>query len=498
MKTFIFADRTDSGLEPLTHDTCAALLPVAGKAVIEYTIDDLARAGIRQAVIIVSAHADRVETHLGKGERWGMEFDYFPSLGGEHPAHLLRRLAKDVGGPLLLIRGDMMHSSIADFIDNSPATEGPFVEARIDGAATGMCVCRDGVAALETLDWPYAVTPVPAPAVNPIELHGAMWSALDTLTAYHRANLDAAAGRYAGLKLAGWARENGLTIGRGSNVSTQSLADGHTFVGSRTRVRPSARLAGTCVVSDNCFIDSQASITDSVILPGTYVGENIDIRNAIVNGNQVIRVDSGANYRVADHFLLTQMQCQNSSLAVQLFNRTAGLLLLLLSLPLWPLAAAGALLNAPGAPLRWLQLRSNKSGADERQELVHGEFRSAEWAVSAPVLRRLPLLLAVISGHINLVGARPRPLTDGTSGSGPWERIAADTPVGLFGPVQLDLPNEAPSEEGMLNEIYYARYRSLLSDLKYLFKGARAMFSSRAWVLTGKASITENSKTTHP
>jgi len=118
--------------------------------------------------------------------------------------------------------------------------------------------------------------------------------------------------------------------------------------------------------------------------------------------------------------------------------------------------------------------------------------------VSAPVLRRLPLLLAVISGHINLVGARPRPLTDGTSGSGPWERIAADTPVGLFGPVQLDLPNEAPSEEGMLNEIYYARYRSLLSDLKYLFKGARAMFSSRAWVLTGKASITENSKTTHP
>ena len=35
MKTFIFVDLIDAGLEPLTRDTCSALLPVAGKAVIE-------------------------------------------------------------------------------------------------------------------------------------------------------------------------------------------------------------------------------------------------------------------------------------------------------------------------------------------------------------------------------------------------------------------------------------------------------------------------------
>ena len=101
--------------------------------------------------------------------------------------------------------------------------------------------------------------------------------------------------------------------------------------------------------------------------------------------------------------------------------------------------------------------------------------------VSAPVLRRLPLLLAVISGHINLVGARPRPVTDRPPGSDPWEHMAGDAQVGLLGPVQLDLPDEAPTEEGLLNEIYYARYRSLPSDLGYLLKGARAMFSGRAW-----------------
>ncbi len=79
MKTFIFADRTDAGLQPLTDNSCAALLPVAGKAVIDYTIDDLARAGIREAVIVSSAHAERVEAHLGKGERWGSRYAAIPA-----------------------------------------------------------------------------------------------------------------------------------------------------------------------------------------------------------------------------------------------------------------------------------------------------------------------------------------------------------------------------------------------------------------------------------
>jgi NDP-sugar pyrophosphorylase family protein len=487
MKTFIFVDRIDTGLEPLTHDTCSALLPVAGKAVIDYTIEDLARAGIREAVIVASAHATRVEEHLGKGERWGMSFDYFPGQGAEHPAMLLQRYASNIEGPMLLIRGDVLRSGSADFIISATTAGDTLSEACINDKAIGICLCRTASTTLETLDWPYTTSPAVAAPINPVNLEDARWSALDTLAAYHRSNLDVAAGRYPGLKLAGWDRGNGLTVSRGSNIATQSLNGEHAFVGQRSRVRTSARLSGTSVISDNCFIDNQASITDSVILPGTYVGANIDIRNAIVNGNQVIRVDSGASCRVADRFLLTRMQQQDSSLPTRLVNRTAGLILLLLSLPLWPVAAAGALLKSPAAPLRRLRLRSNKFCTDERQELVRREFSSSEWAVSAPVLRRLPLLLAVISGHINLVGARPRRLTDGPSGSDPWEHMADDSRAGLLGPVQLDLPNDAPTEEGVLNEIYYAHYRSLLSDLKYLLKGARAMFSGRAWAAHGQA-----------
>ena len=142
MKTFIFVDRIDTGLEPLTGDTCSALLPVAGKAVIDYTIEDLARAGIREAVIVASAHATRVEEHLGKGERWGMSFDYFPGQGAEHPASLLQRYAGNYKGPVLLIRGDVLRSNSADFIISATTAADTLSEACINDEAIGICLSR--------------------------------------------------------------------------------------------------------------------------------------------------------------------------------------------------------------------------------------------------------------------------------------------------------------------------------------------------------------------
>jgi hypothetical protein len=272
----------------------------------------------------------------------------------------------------------------------------------------------------------------------------------------------------------------------GSQVSRSSLSGGHAFVGRGSRVHPAARLGGTSVVSDGCYIDSGANITDSLVLPGTYIGKDIEIRNAIVDGKRIIRIDSGASYRVTDRFLLAQMQHAGSSLPARLANRAAGLAVLLLSLPLWPVAAAGALLEAPSAPLRRFRLRSNRRRQDERHESVHREFTACEWAVAAPVLRRLPLLLAVVSGDLDLVGGRPRPPLAGQTGSTPWDRAAVDIPGGLLGPVQLDLPGDAPPEEGVLNEICYMQHRSLKSDLGYLLKGLRSLFSGRAWGAHGQ------------
>ena len=51
-------------MRPLTETMPKALVPVAGKALIDHTLDRLAEAGVERAVVNVHAFADQLEAHL--------------------------------------------------------------------------------------------------------------------------------------------------------------------------------------------------------------------------------------------------------------------------------------------------------------------------------------------------------------------------------------------------------------------------------------------------
>ena len=54
MKAVIIADRSHPELAPLTEKTCAGLLPVAGKPLIEHTLESLVEIGVQQAYVVTS------------------------------------------------------------------------------------------------------------------------------------------------------------------------------------------------------------------------------------------------------------------------------------------------------------------------------------------------------------------------------------------------------------------------------------------------------------
>ncbi len=56
-------------MRPLTDDRCKALVEVGGRALIDWTLDKLAAAGVARAVVNVHHFADRLEAHLaGRGD----------------------------------------------------------------------------------------------------------------------------------------------------------------------------------------------------------------------------------------------------------------------------------------------------------------------------------------------------------------------------------------------------------------------------------------------
>jgi len=108
MKGVILAGGTGSRLLPLTKITNKCLLPIFNRAMIEYPLATLLKAGIRKILIVSSReHAGDFIEYLGSGRDFGAEFSYKvqDEAGGIAQALLLAEDFAD-GRPVTVILGD--------------------------------------------------------------------------------------------------------------------------------------------------------------------------------------------------------------------------------------------------------------------------------------------------------------------------------------------------------------------------------------------------------
>lgn len=96
-------------MRPLTDHTPKPLLPVAGRALIDYHLEALARAGLREVVINHAHLGEQIEAALGNGSRHGLRISYSPEPEGalETGGGILQALPKLAPEPFLVINGDI-------------------------------------------------------------------------------------------------------------------------------------------------------------------------------------------------------------------------------------------------------------------------------------------------------------------------------------------------------------------------------------------------------
>jgi mannose-1-phosphate guanylyltransferase len=76
VKGMILAAGQGSRVRPLTHDMPKPMVPILGKPVMEYLIEHLARHGVREIMVNVAYHYQKIEEYFGDGSRWGVELGY--------------------------------------------------------------------------------------------------------------------------------------------------------------------------------------------------------------------------------------------------------------------------------------------------------------------------------------------------------------------------------------------------------------------------------------
>ncbi len=72
----ILAAGQGTRVRPLSKSLPKPMIPILGKPVMEYLIEHLASFDIREIMVNVSHHHERIENYFGNGHRWGVEIGY--------------------------------------------------------------------------------------------------------------------------------------------------------------------------------------------------------------------------------------------------------------------------------------------------------------------------------------------------------------------------------------------------------------------------------------
>ena len=120
MRGVLLAGGTGSRLHPLTASTNKHLLPLAGRPMVEWSIEALVRADVTEIVVVTGPeHIDAFRALLGDGSKLGverLEYAVQERPGGIAEALGLTEAFAD-GGPIVLMLADnVLERSLADMV----------------------------------------------------------------------------------------------------------------------------------------------------------------------------------------------------------------------------------------------------------------------------------------------------------------------------------------------------------------------------------------------
>ena len=107
MKAIILAAGEGSRMRPLTRTRPKAMLPVANKPILEHLLIEASQAGIDEFIFIVGYCDEQVRDYFGRGERWGVNIDYYNQRKQLGTADAVSMVAGLVDENFLVINGDI-------------------------------------------------------------------------------------------------------------------------------------------------------------------------------------------------------------------------------------------------------------------------------------------------------------------------------------------------------------------------------------------------------
>ncbi|WP_298775766.1 NDP-sugar synthase [uncultured Shewanella sp.] len=462
MDVLIFAHRHGNELSPLNQYYCPAMLPVGNKAVIDYTMDDLSNNNIKKVKIIIAGDTSAISNHLKRGEKWGVDIEYFLCKEQESISHILKRLTLTSNTPLLLIQGDTLRSPcLASFLTKAQSNKSKYIQASMQGKNAGIVLSPNAKSMANDLhlltnnDSETLILKAKEKQTVTITLSGKCYP-INNFGSLVKANLDLANLAISGLKPTGrkyvtpQQSETNIYLNAKTNIDNLNTHNSTGIIGQSSQIASSITLKGTNVIGSDCVIDNHCHLENSLIMPNTYVGQGLDVIDAILCHNILISIKNNVCIQLDDPVILSHNSNQESPHNTPISDRILALFGLIITGCLSPIFMIWALLASPLDPIKQYVVFDNNGK----------KIKSWQWNLPSPLFSQLPVLIHVLLGKLDLFGYAPQTQIKD------FEQFKLDNiRYGLFGPVQFFLKPSAPEEEKSMIE---ATFKHTKGKKKYI------------------------------
>lgn len=105
----ILAGGSGVKMRPFTYELPKTMIPVKGRPILEYTIEQLLNADVRDIIIVVGHLGEKIRDHFGDGSRFGVKIRYVEEKTQAGTAAPLRLAETALGNqPFVLVYGDVL------------------------------------------------------------------------------------------------------------------------------------------------------------------------------------------------------------------------------------------------------------------------------------------------------------------------------------------------------------------------------------------------------
>ncbi|MBE0695330.1 MAG: sugar transferase [Anaerolineaceae bacterium] len=535
MQAILLATAKTDRLHPLSETIPSPVLPIAGRPVMAYSLELLARQDCKRIHVSLYNSGNYIEAYFGSGSRWGINLEYLLQPNDWGSAGSVRWARQHLIDSFVVMPADMLVDLDLNAIveqhksSQSAATvvltskrpvplqaqqENPS-KSDIKKPATGECV-ETGIFVLDPkvidfipsrayFDISTQLIPALIAAGLPVQqvMSDGYWNPLETFADYLEAQktvLDSALAKQSMMTIVPFIRypavegrqiRKGVWIGHDSSIHPLARLRPPIFIANNCYIRKGVDLGPHAIIGNNVIIDEDATVANSTVLDHTYVGQLVNLVNRVVNKKLLIDGNSGETVYISDQHLLSETYriIDDSGLA-RLAEFSFALLALLVSLPI-SLIISLLLLVFSGRVFRWFpRIHMAPSDPGTLQEPEYKSFKLLRFATRNAKgkeswigkvlerweLYRLPELWNIIKGDIRLVGVKPLSPEENSLVKEAWQKTRYEASPGFTGLWYVQTTSGSNFDEILVSDAYYAATRTWNGDIKLVFQSILAWF----------------------